>query len=70
MWGGGLNLFTTITSFNDHRNKIKAGDFHLPGICSAVAVLIKERNREMCGLQSVISLLMYACHCDKQVLYV
>lgn len=62
-----LNLFTTIASFNDHRNKIKTGDSHLPGICSAVAVLMKERNREMCGLQSVISLLMYACHCEKQV---
>ena len=62
-----LRLFTTIASFHHHRNKIKTGASHYPGICSAVAVLLKERSREMCGLQSIISALMYACHCEKQV---
>ena len=27
---------------------------HYPGICIAVAVLLKGRNREMCGIQSLI----------------
>ena len=31
------------------------------------AVLLKERNREMCGIQSLISLLLYSSHVDKQV---
>lgn len=30
-------------------------------------MILKERNREMCGLQSVVSLLMYNCHCYSQV---
>ena len=30
-----------------------------PGICTAAAILMKERNREMCGLlQSLVSLLL------------
>lgn len=62
-----LRLFTMVASFHDHRNKVKTGASHYPGICSAVAVLLKERSREMCGLQSIISALMYACHCEKQV---
>ena len=41
---------------------------HYPGICAAVAVTLKERNKEMCGIQSMLSLLMYSCHCEKQVL--
>ena len=41
---------------------------HYPGICAAVAVMLKERNKEMCGIQSMLSLLMYSCHCEKQVL--
>ena len=41
---------------------------HYPGICAAVAVMLKERNKEMCAIQSMLSLLMYSCHCEKQVL--
>lgn len=62
-----LHLFTTIASYHDHRNETKIGASHYPGICTAIAVLLKERSREMCGLQSIISALMYACHCEKQV---
>ena len=57
----------SLASRNDYRNLVKVGTVHSPGICSAVAILLKERNREMCGLQSMISLLMYSCHCEKQV---
>ena len=66
-------LFSTLTRIaghSDRRNKGKLGPAHFPGICTAAAVILKERNREMCGLQSVVSLLMYSCHCEKQVIHV
>ena len=50
-----LQLFNTIVSCSDHRNAHKRGDRHYPGICMAMAVLLKERNREMSGIQSLIS---------------
>ena len=63
-----FTVLDSITSRNDHRNTTKVGAVHYPGICSAVAILLKERNREMCGLQSLVSLVMYSCHAEKQVL--
>ena len=62
-----FTLLHSIVSRNDHRNTVKVANIHYPGICSAAAVLLKERNREMCGLQSLVSLLMYSCHAEKQV---
>ena len=35
------------------------GAAHFPRICSSIAILLKEQNREMCGLQF--------CYCEKQV---
>lgn len=63
-----LKILHSLASRNDHRNKVKIGAVHSPGICTAAAVILKERNREMCGLQSITSLLMYSCHCEKQVI--
>ena len=62
-----LQVLSTITSCNDHRNEHKCGRAHNPGICMATAIVLKERNREMCGVQSIISLLMFSSHVDKQV---
>lgn len=62
-----LKIVHCLVARNDRRNKCKVGAAHYPGICAAVSVLLKERDREMCGLQSLISLLMYSCHCEKQV---
>lgn len=62
-----LQILTTIVSFNDHRNTTKVGSSHHPGIIAAVAVLLKERSREMVGVQSIVSVMMYSCHCEKQV---
>ena len=45
-----LQVFTTVVSAHDHRNTNKVGPVHYPGICAAIAVLLKERSREMCGL--------------------
>ena len=62
-----LRLLTATVGRSDNRNQSKAGAAHNPGICAAVAVILKERNREMCGLQSEVSLLMFSCHCEKKV---
>lgn len=61
-----LKVVDCLVARNDGRNKKKVGAAHYPGICSAISVLLKERNQEMCGLQSLISLMMYSCHCEKQ----
>ena len=44
-----LHILTAVASLSDHRNQNKVGSHHFPGISSAVAVLSKERNREMDG---------------------
>lgn len=62
-----LKTLSSIASRNDHRNQKKVNTSHHPAICMAAAVILKERNREMCGLQSVISCLMYSSHCEKKV---
>ena len=46
-----------IAARNDHRNVVKVGAAHYPGICTAAAILLKERSRHMCGLQSLVSLM-------------
>ena len=61
------SLLNAIVSHSDHRNVTKQGSSHLPGVCMAIAVLLKERNREMCGLQSVIGLLLYKSHVQSKV---
>lgn len=52
---------------NDARNMQKRDTAHYPGICFAVAVILKERSREMCGLQSFVSLLLMASGVEKKV---
>ncbi len=60
-------ILFTITSRNDHRNKLKCDRTHHPGICMAAAVILKERNQRMTGVQSLISLMLFASHVEKQV---
>lgn len=62
-----LQTLLLLVSVNDARNTTKVGAVHFPGICAALAVLLKERSRAMCGVQSLVSALMYECHCEKQV---
>jgi hypothetical protein len=64
-----LELFKMIVGRSDSRNDHKHGSFHFPGICTAVAVLLKERNREMVGLQTFLSLVLFTSHVQKQVCY-
>lgn len=63
-----LKLCKTLVSHSDHRNEKKEGSTHIPAICMAVSVLLKERNREMVGLQTCISMLLYASRAEKQVI--
>ena len=62
-----LQVMLTITSHNDHRNKSKTGKVHFPGICMATAILLKERNQRMTGVQSLISLILFSSHVEKYV---
>ena len=62
-----LKLLQVVASSNDHRNNLKKGDAHNPGICMAVAVLLKERCMHVSGLQSVVSLLLYMSSANKVV---
>ena len=60
-------LDSCITSRNNHQNTMKVGAVHYSRICSAAAILLKERNCKMCGIQSLVSM-MYSCHAKKRVL--
>lgn len=62
-----LQLCKVIVSHGDKRNSLKHGDVHLPGICMAISVLLKERNREMVGLQTCLSMVLYTSRVPKQV---
>ena len=63
-------LYRTLASIVTHsaaRNKLKKGESYYPGICIAVAVLLKQRNREMCGLQSYFSSVLFSTKIHKKV---
>ena len=60
-------ILFSIASRSDKRNVCKVGSAHYPGICMAAAVILKERNREMSGVQSLLSLLLYSSHCEKKI---
>lgn len=55
-----LQVLCTVTSHNDHRNKSKRGIAHYPGICMAAAVILKERSQKMTGIQSLVSMILFA----------
>ena len=54
-------------SRSDHRNRVKRGQHHFPGVCVAVAVLMKERNKHMNGVQTLISLALFSSRVQKKV---
>ena len=62
-----FRLLTYIVSHTDHRNAIKRGEKHYPGICMATAILLKERNREMTGIQAFLSLVLFSSRVEKKV---
>ena len=62
-----LDIVLTLVSKNDGRNKHKSGTAHFPGVCTAIAVILKERNREMCSIQMLLSLVLFTSRVQKQV---
>ena len=62
-----LQILTRIVSHSDHRNKKKVTSAHYPSISMAASVILNERNREMCGIQSLVPLLLFASRVQKQV---
>ena len=62
-----LLVFNGIVSHSDRRNKSKSGSYHYPGICAAIAILLKERNIRMVGIQSIASLMLLSSHANKLV---
>ena len=49
-----LKIFSSIVTANGKRKQAPDTGSHNPGLCMAVAILLKERNREMYGLQLII----------------
>lgn len=62
-----LKLLSTVVSHSDKRNQHKHGSVHYPAICMAVATILKERNKNMVGLQTLVSLLLFKSRAQKQV---
>ncbi len=62
-----LKLMVFLVSRSDHRNKTKKGEKHHPGICMALSVLLKERNREMTGIQTFLSLVLFSSRVNRKV---
>jgi len=60
-------ILQTVVAHSDGRNSKKKGDAHFPGICMAAAILLKERNREMVGVQSFVSLVLFNSRVKKNV---
>lgn len=62
-----LQMLLVISTHTDHRNATKKDESHFPGICMAVACILKERNKHMCGIQSIISLILFRSCTEKKV---
>ncbi len=60
-------LLREIVSQSDQRNRFKRGDQHFPGMCVAIAILLKERNRHMTGIQTLLSMILYYSRVQKKV---
>ena len=60
-------LLCILYAISSRKHNSESIQQHHRGICMAAAAMLKERNREMCGIPSLISLLLYATHAEKQV---
>ena len=54
-----LKLFRTLVQHNEHRNMTKQGPKHTPGICMSIAALLQEHNREITGIQTYVSHVLF-----------
>ena len=62
-----LKIFTTIVTHLDKRKMTSIDGRHDGGIVMALAILLKDRNREMVGMQTVVSLLLFPSRVQKTV---
>ena len=62
-----LDILTVAATRVINRNQGSPKTNKYPGMVTAAAVLLKQRNREMVAIPSVVSLLMYRGYCQKQV---
>ncbi len=62
-----FKLLYFLVTRSDYRNKTKRGNKHHPGICMALSVLLKERNRELSGLQTFLSLVLFSTRVNRKV---
>eukprot|EP00731_Ephydatia_muelleri_P013473 Em0007g783a len=60
-----MNNFV-VTRCSASKNKHKKGDAQYPGWCTAVAILLKERNRVLCGVQSNVSSVLFSTKLHKK----
>ena len=60
-------LLWTVVTKTDRRNSTKREQHHHPGLCMAVALILKERNQHMTGLQTFLSLVLFNCSVQKKV---
>lgn len=65
-----FQTLSTIASQGDRRNQTKVGNPHNMGICMAAAIILKECNREMNSVQSLVSLHLFTSHVkNRYILY-
>ena len=62
-----LCLLSSLVNRNDHCNKRKHGESDYPGISMAIAAILKERNREICGIQTYVALVLFNSRVQKKV---
>ena len=53
------HLMVSLVQRNDHCNNTKRGDSHIPGICTAVAIMLKERNKHVWSSNISIASIVY-----------
>ena len=56
-----------VVSHTAARNKVKRGEAQYLGVCMAVGILFKERSREICELQTFVSLALFSATLPKKV---
>ena len=63
-------LIISLVQRNDHCNESKRGDSHIPGIRTAVAILLKERNQHVWYSNVSFTCVVYFSSPQKGELYV
>lgn len=65
-----FKLLTCVVSHSDKGNAHKHRIVHYPAISMAVATVLKERNKNMIGMQILLSLLLFKSCAQKQIKFI